>query len=407
MKKLCLAFSLSFLFLFQTEIVDAYDVEGVSIHGYISQGYLKSDDNNYLAYTEKGTFEFTEVGFNLSKDFDKLRVGLQVLSRDLGEFGNNEIELDWALGEYHYKDFLGFRIGKIKMPLGFYNQERDVDMLRVPVFLPSSVYDEGMRNLMNTYQGVGIYGVYTPSFIGELDYEFFYGSTNVDIDSIYVRGNETEIASFIPGSTAAFNSIDVEYMTGGAIRWIPYLEGLRLGLSYYQTEADIDCTISSMLLPGGSDALTMNLEMENWVSSIEYIWNDLTIAAEYAITEMSTSGRLSALGAIPDSRTKGMGWYLLANYRLSDIFSIGAYYSEYYPDKDDKEGDLEAASGNPSYAAWQKEIVPTLRFDFSDHLVIKGEVHFIDGVAQVYDFNNPDGRKKDWYLYTLKATFSF
>ncbi len=44
----------------------------------------------------------------------KLRVGVQFLSRDLGETGNNEVEVDWAYGDYRFRNWLGIRAGKMK-----------------------------------------------------------------------------------------------------------------------------------------------------------------------------------------------------------------------------------------------------------------------------------------------------
>lgn len=389
----------------------AFDMEGISTHGYISQGYLKSDDNNYLASTDEGTFEFTEIGFNVSKEFDKVRVAFQLISRDLGEFGNNEIELDWALGEYYYNDYLGIRIGKIKMPMGFYNQERDVDMLRVSVLLPASVYDEGSRDIYNTVQGAEIYGTFSQSFIGALDYELFYGSTDVNANSIYVRGKEDAVAAAVPAATAVINSIDAEYTTGAALRWSPQVEGLRLGVSYYQAEADLESTLTSpMLVYMGLESpspLMMHLKFKTFVQSIEYTWNNLSLATEYCIGEIISSSSLAGLPSSPEASVKTFGWYVLANYRFNEKFALGIYYSEFFPDKSDRDGDLQVADGYPDYYGWQKEIVPTIRFDLSDHFIIKGEVHLVDGAAQVYAYNNPAGREKDWTLYALKATFNF
>jgi len=58
----------------------------IDIHGYISQGFMYSNHNNYLADTEKGTFQFNELGINFSDDLtDRLRIGIQLAARDLGE----------------------------------------------------------------------------------------------------------------------------------------------------------------------------------------------------------------------------------------------------------------------------------------------------------------------------------
>ena len=44
------------------------DFNGINIHGFISQGYLKSSDNNYQGNTEDGTFEFNEIGLTFSTE---------------------------------------------------------------------------------------------------------------------------------------------------------------------------------------------------------------------------------------------------------------------------------------------------------------------------------------------------
>ena len=68
---------------------------GVQIHGFVSQGYMRSSDNNYLADSDEGSFDFSEVGINLRTDLsDSLSVGIQFVGRDLGETGNNEVRID-------------------------------------------------------------------------------------------------------------------------------------------------------------------------------------------------------------------------------------------------------------------------------------------------------------------------
>ena len=55
----------------------------IDIHGYISQGYLISNRNNFLANTENGTFHFNELGINFSTELtEKIRLGIQFAARD-------------------------------------------------------------------------------------------------------------------------------------------------------------------------------------------------------------------------------------------------------------------------------------------------------------------------------------
>src|SRR3954466_8285180 len=58
----------------------------IEIHAFVSQGFIKSTSNNYLAeHSTKGSFEFTEVGINFSKQLtDRMRAGMQLFTHDLG-----------------------------------------------------------------------------------------------------------------------------------------------------------------------------------------------------------------------------------------------------------------------------------------------------------------------------------
>jgi len=56
----------------------------VDVHAFVSQGYMITTESNYIAHSRRGTFEFTEVGINFTKNIsDDLRVGMQLFSRDL------------------------------------------------------------------------------------------------------------------------------------------------------------------------------------------------------------------------------------------------------------------------------------------------------------------------------------
>ena len=59
--------------------------ESVQVHGFISQGFLKTTKSNFLAPTTKeGTFEFAEVGLNFGINLsEELRVVIQLFTRDL------------------------------------------------------------------------------------------------------------------------------------------------------------------------------------------------------------------------------------------------------------------------------------------------------------------------------------
>src|SRR3984885_14151094 len=95
----------------------------VQVHGFASQGFVYTNDNNWLTMdTSDGSAAFTDFGLNMSTPItDRLRIGAQVYDRNLGQLGQYHPSLDWAVIDYHFKSWLGFRGGKVKTTHGLYN----------------------------------------------------------------------------------------------------------------------------------------------------------------------------------------------------------------------------------------------------------------------------------------------
>jgi hypothetical protein len=100
----------------------------IEIHGFVSQGAIKTSDNNYLGESERGSLEFTEVGLNFTKSFGPdLRVGFQLFARDIGPLGNYQPQFDWYYLDYRFADWFGVRAGRTKLPFGLYNENSKID----------------------------------------------------------------------------------------------------------------------------------------------------------------------------------------------------------------------------------------------------------------------------------------
>ena len=77
----------------------------IQIHGFASQGFVHTDDNNWLTMNTSGfgSGEFTDFGANASTEItDKLRIGAQLYDRNLGGLGQWHPTLDWALATYKF-----------------------------------------------------------------------------------------------------------------------------------------------------------------------------------------------------------------------------------------------------------------------------------------------------------------
>ncbi|MDD2558570.1 MAG: hypothetical protein RBR43_06870 [Desulfuromonadaceae bacterium] len=383
----------------------SYDLGNkVRINGFLSQGYIKSQDNNFFGESKDGSFQLNEFGLTLNGEItDNLRVGLQLLSRDLGAEGNNKINIDWGMADYRWRDWLGVRIGKVKLPIGLYNQGRDSDFLRPMVFLPQSIYDENKRSLVVAATGANIYGNLSVGQGGDLEYQAYYGEVDFPEDSGQAQGMRAlgaKQASRMGKSIAAFEASN-RYVYGGSLIYSPPVEGLRLGISYFNGKSKFDFKLL------GSDgsiqrAKATGNNRDFIVYSVEYARERWTLALEYM---ESTANRVVFERDIPGGRSQG--GYAQICYRVIDPVAVYALYDLFYANKKDRDGSKLVARGEPDYLGWRKDLGMGLRWDVSDNWVLKAEWHKVDGASLQLPIFNPEGVKRDWHYYVLKASYNF
>src|SRR5580698_2804466 len=72
------------------QLGDPDNLLSIDIHAFVTQGFILSRSNQYLAdETTHGSFQYSEVGLNFTKDLtDRLRLGLQLFAEDIGPTGN-------------------------------------------------------------------------------------------------------------------------------------------------------------------------------------------------------------------------------------------------------------------------------------------------------------------------------
>ncbi len=137
--------------------------------------------------------------------------------------------------------------------------------------------------------------------------------------------------------------------------------------------------------------------------SVEYTWNNLILSSEYALRSIESRKVSNSVIISPEAEVDSEGYYVSASYRFTGWLELGAYYSEYYPNKDDKDGEYAV----PNYSAWSKDFVLSVRFDINKHWTFKLEGHSIDGTGMIFSSDNPDGTDKSWFLFAAKTTFYF
>ncbi|MEE4379791.1 MAG: hypothetical protein V2J55_20070, partial [Candidatus Competibacteraceae bacterium] len=98
--------------------------EGIQLHGFISQGYLLTSDNNFFGHSQdNGSFDFRELGLNGSwRVSPRLLLSLQALSRRAGETDDGDLRVDYGFVDYSFlsdaDNLWGIRLGRTMNPLG-------------------------------------------------------------------------------------------------------------------------------------------------------------------------------------------------------------------------------------------------------------------------------------------------
>ncbi len=382
------------------------------IHGMVSQGYLSSGTYDYLAMSEQGTFGYTEVALNFAANVaPKLRIGAQLYSRNLGSAGNNNVVLDWAYGDYRFRDALGFRIGKVKLVGGLYNKTRDVDMVRNSMFLPQSVYAENLRDITNSIAGAGIYGNFSLGSSSSIEYELQAGDLELDSSEWLYR----QVADAGYPITDFRTQTDPLY--AGSLRWNTPLEGLALNGTYRTTKLFLSTQSFLGAAPPTMDPMHLVSDVDyqvdyQWVASLEWLWNDLTLVGEYTRGKNTQQISVTQPGApepmaMPEMSTETGGYYVQAAYRFSPLFEFGAIYDVFHPDWTDKSGDELAEAGGVAHRNFQKDFGLTARFDINDWWLIKVEGHVVKGTALLSSYYNPEFPEENWNWFGAKSTFSF
>ena len=404
MKKAAYLF-IAILVIFPVNTIAAAFSE-VDIHGFISQGYLLSSENNYIADSKDGTFEFNELGLNVGTNpLPGLFLGIQFFAYDLGKTGNDEFTVDWAVADYKWKPYLGIKAGKLMLPFGLYNDTRDIDMLRVSILLPQSVYTETLRESMTGLNGGGIYGKFPVPFIGKISYEFLAGTMNIRKNGSLTYHVESVMSAAAPISID-ITEINVNSFFYYSATWHTNLKGLLFKYSgsfidmNMKGTSDFGFKIDSII-----DPFLIN------IYSVQYSFRNFLISSECLFIDQKQKDR-AYIGdiSIPFRNTSQdmLGNYAGISWSINERFELEYYYAQFFTDRNDKKG----KNITPSYSAYQKDHCLSFRYNINSYWTLKVEDHLISGTGLLNPAENPmDSRgnryKKNWNLLALKLSYRF
>jgi hypothetical protein len=348
--------------------VHAVDMGGIAIHGSLSSTASYSPEYNYIGDTKDSLdLNQTELTVNGTKRFDNgIKLAAQLYAYELA--GYSDLTVDFASLDYSFRQEIGVRLGRNKLPGGFYNDVQDIDQVRVFASLPLNFYPRVSRSFGSNYDGVAIYGNISGGKAGNFDYQVYAGGSQpLDKDMPFMKGL---------GST----KLDPNQLYGASLVWNAPVDGLRFGYTF-QRLPQIDSK-------GGPAVI--DIDYQTQVLSSEYTRGKWVATVEYRHTNLKTD--ITNL-PVPSSSTSEDHIYGQLTYQATDKFGLGVYYC--YSDL--------GATGVVKDAAF------ATAYAIQPWWLVKGEVHLMDGIGSLgaAGDSNPGATDKTWSYFVLKTTLSF
>ncbi len=371
--------------------------DSIQIHGFATQGYTLSAGNNFFGHSlGNGSIKFTELGVNGSvRASRRSHIAAQLMSRRAGGTDDGHLRLDYGIIDYRFSDESaanwGLRVGRIKNPIGFYNDTRDVAFTRPGVILPQALYFDRVRDIQLSSDGAQLYGE-GMVFTGDFNFQLQFGKPRAN-------DNNTEVALLggdRPGSLEAKPSLLGRFS-------YDFLHGrLRFAYSEYRLVLDYNAGESD---PNGSGLIIFRPR----IISAQYNQESWSVTAEFARRRFDYQ---SLAKYFPYSDVTGESFYTQASYRLTPKWEVLARYDVLYQNIDDRRGEkLEALSGGrrPGYSQFAKNQTLTVSWTPSDAWLVRAEHHWVDGTAWLPIQDNPDASAitRKWRLFAVIVSARF
>ena len=372
----------------------AINWKDVQFGGFISQGIIKSEGNNFPFEDQDATVDFREMAFNATTTFGPhFRVGAQLFAERLGAYGEDQVRLDWAVADYNVRPEFGVRLGRIKYPKGLYGEALDVDSIRPFIFLPMALYNPILRDFNAAFNGGMVYGSIGAAKAGTFDYKIFYGDIPM--------GPDQGVADYFNTSglyQKGAEDLGIDYLAGASVDWSTPVNGLKFHFSY---------SFLDNLVAAGHFAAAPVLPVSIRIDRVsyatvgsEYLYNSWTFAAEW----QHSGGNTFVTAAPVLSQTSKYDLdaaYVSVARRLNEKWELGTYYAIAHNNN--------PTPGTPRAGREMGDFALSVRYDVSEHVVFKLEGHYVDGYYNMMNTaKTPNPRFEDTTTYfAARTTISF
>mgnify|MGYP003382453702 CR=1 FL=1 len=374
---------------------DQLQGERLQVHGFASLTGVKTSANRFYGDSPNGTLDAAEVGLNASYQLNsRILFAGQVLSRMAGDMYDGTPALDYALVDLTLAETdshsFGLRLGRLKNPIGLYNETRDVPFTRPSIFLPQVVYFDKVRNLMLSTDGAMFHGDLST---GHGRYTLTLGGgqpvTDENLEWVFLGDD-------LPGK---LNPRGVSWV--GSLWYSTLNERLRLGVSGLSTQLSYNPRGQGDLGPGQTSFTYLIL-------SAQYNTERWTLSSEYARLPLHYRDYGDFF---PYRDFDGEGYYLQAAYRLRPQLEVLARYEDGFADRNLRDGEvLSDQTGGliPHFDFYDHAWTAGLTWNPSQYMMLRAQYSRHNGTYSLAEReNDPADLVKDWDLFALQFAVRF
>jgi hypothetical protein len=373
----------------------------LELHGFFTQHAIHTSDNNMYGKSDDSvSWDFTEAAVNLYyAPFEKLSFSFQGLYRNAGEVDKDSFDTDYLFSDImlnHYaQGNYGVRLGRVKNPLGLFNETRDVAFTTPSIILPQGIYYDRSRSLFLSSDGMQLYWQHLmPS--GDLSVKLNLGKNRNDNDELLkaVIPYPTSIIPFSPQGDLETSASHIGQM--GQIVYEHNGGEMIYALSY--------ANVSLFYKPAANDLFTDGeTDFELYILSAQYNGEKFSLIGEY----LYQNNNFTDFGPLyPDASSKTTSWYAQLNYRFMPKWQVYGRYAENFLNKDDRNGSNNDLIGAPRHIAFSKSSMLGIRWDINASMMLRAEYHYIDGTSWLTSADNPDQSLTRQYWDMLALQFS-
>jgi hypothetical protein len=246
-----------------------------------------------------------------------------------------DVAFDWAFYEHRFPTDTTVRVGRVPIPLGIYNEIRDVGTL-LPFYRPSDRFYNDTNFFSETLDGAVI-----TQLIGK-------GRWSVDLEPF--AGGYSTLA--ISGSTPLTRARASDVL--GMAVWLKTpVEGLRVGITGFRSTLRRD-----LVVPPPSPAPAPE-KRRLWMASLDGSFTRLTVRSEYSQTK--------------DGDSRDRCYYALVSVPVKKV-TLNAQYTKFWVS-------WFAGFNQGIISGGARDLAAGVNYSFRPNLVVKLEAHDGEAIA--------------------------